>query len=116
MDSRKYFTNINEEYYVCDEVARSRIIHMKDYVVPNGNTDNTELMQKAINEAAGKILIIDGNVLPYRCNQLLLKSNSLTKLLSAPLANLTSAAIYDLSGTLKDLPKLFVSIFITISP
>lgn len=76
MARRKYFTNINEEYYVCDEVARNRIIHMKDYVIPDGNTDNTELMQKAINDAEGKVLIIDGNVLPYRCNQLLLKNKS----------------------------------------
>lgn len=54
-----------------------RIIHMKDYVIPDGNTDNTVLMQQAINEAEGHILYIDGNAFPYRCNQLLLKSNSI---------------------------------------
>lgn len=54
-----------------------RIIHMKDYVIPDGNTDNTEKMQQAINEAEGHILYIDGASQPYRCNQLTLKSNSI---------------------------------------
>lgn len=54
-----------------------RIIHMKDYVIPDGNTDNTEKMQQAINEAEGHILYIDGASQPYRCSQLLLKSNSI---------------------------------------
>lgn len=54
-----------------------RIIHMKDYVIPDGNTDNTEKMQQAINEAQGHILYVDGASKPYRCNQLTLKSNSI---------------------------------------
>lgn len=54
-----------------------RVIHMKDYVVPNGNDDNTALMQQAIDKAEGAILIIDGNAQSYRCSQLTLKSNSI---------------------------------------
>lgn len=59
------------------EYLKKRIIHMKDYVIPDGNTDNTEKMQQAINEAEGHILYIDGANQPYRCNQLTLKSNSI---------------------------------------
>lgn len=67
------FNELNKKInYLLD----NKIFHMKDYIIPDGNTDNTELMQKAINEAEGNILIIDGNVFPYRCNQLLLKNNS----------------------------------------
>ena len=52
-------------------------VHMSDYVIPNGNDDNTTLMQQAINAAQGKVLIIDGAEQPYRCNQLTLNSNSI---------------------------------------
>ena len=54
-----------------------RIYHMNSYVSPDGNTDNTILMQKAINESAGHILVIDGSSKPYRCNQLTLQPNSI---------------------------------------
>lgn len=52
-------------------------VHMSDYVIPNGNDDNTALMQQAIDAAAGKVLVIDGSANPYRCNQLTLHSNSI---------------------------------------
>lgn len=58
-------------------IERYKVYYTSDYVIPNGNSDNTEKLQQAINEAEGNILIFSGNPFPYRTNQLTLKSNSI---------------------------------------
>lgn len=59
-----------------ESLLRFKIVYMSDYVIPDGNNDNTLLMQQAIDDSEGYILVFNGNSNSYRCNQLNLKSNT----------------------------------------
>lgn len=62
-------------------LLRDKVFYTSDYCTPDGNTDNTADLQRAIDESEGYTLVFDyAGGQPYRTNQLVMKSKTKYKM------------------------------------